>query len=601
MDLSKAQKASPQSGEWQLRAMLDHVTDACYLLDNEWRFVYLNREAERRAGKKLEELAGKCLWEEFPVMSGTIFEEQFRKAQTEQIPLTFKALSPHSNRWLELRIYPSEANFAVFYKDITAQKQVEETLRQNEEALHQNEMWQRLALDAAGMATYTYDLRTGSITWMENMEPLFGVEPGAFGTNFQAYSELVHPDDRLMFQSIVDRALAECGTYQLETRVLWPDGTLRWLARRGRVICDAEARPTHITGVCWDVTASKQQEQEQAMRETEERFRTLADTAPVMVWMSGLDKLCNFFNRPWLEFTGRTLDQEMGNGWANGVHPEDLDHCLQIYIGSFDACKPFRMEYRLKRNDGEYRWILDTGVPRFAPDGSFVGYIGSGIDIHELREAQNEIEELNGRLNLAMEETHHRIRNNLQIISAMLDMTLMEYEDGVMPTSEGRRVASQISTMAAVHDILTGKFKFEQGSAGLVSGRELLEHLLPLLQKISPNAQVTYEIEAFSLPVRQTTALALTVNELTSNAAKYGNGHVKVTCQIDGQLVILTVEDDGPGFPVDFNERDHAKSGLALTGTLVRHDLRAKLEFQNSSESSSGGARVVVTFPMAGK
>lgn len=599
MDLSNAQKASGQDSEGQLRVMLDHVTDACYILDSAWHFVYMNREAERRAGRTLEELAGKSLWEEFPVMAGTIFEEQFRRAQREQIPLTFSALSPRSNRWIELRIYPSEGNFAVFYHDITAQKQAEEALRQHAEALRENEARQRLALDAAGMATYTYDIRTGSITWMENMAPLFGVDPGTFGANFQTYSEMVHPDDRARFQAVVERAIAERGTYHMETRILWPDGTLRWLARRGRVISDPDGMPTHITGVCWDVTSAKLQEQ--TIRETEERFRALADTAPVMVWMSGLDKLRNFFNRPWLEFTGRTLEQEMGNGWFEGVHPEDLDHCLQIYMSFFDARETFRMEYRLKRHDGIYRWILDTGVPRFAPDGTFVGYIGSCIDIHELREAQNEIEALNERLNLAMEETHHRIRNNLQIISAMLDMSLMEYTDGMMPTSEGKRVAAQISTMAAVHDILTGKFKFGEESSGLVSGRELLENLLPLLQKILQGVEVTYEIETFSLPIRQTTALALIVHELTSNAAKYGKGQINITCRINGQLVILIVEDDGPGFPENFNERDHAKSGLALTGTLVRHDLRAKLEFQNSSQDPQSGGRVIVTFPMASK
>ena len=197
MDLSNAQKASGQDSEGQLRVMLDHVTDACYILDSAWHFVYMNREAERRAGRTLEELAGKSLWEEFPVMAGTIFEEQFRRAQREQIPLTFSALSPRSNRWIELRIYPSEGNFAVFYHDITAQKQAEEALRQHAEALRENEARQRLALDAAGMATYTYDIRTGSITWMENMAPLFGVDPGAFGANFQTYSEMVHPDDQI--------------------------------------------------------------------------------------------------------------------------------------------------------------------------------------------------------------------------------------------------------------------------------------------------------------------------------------------------------------------------------------------------------------------
>ena len=103
----------------------------------------------------------------------------------------------------------------------------------------------------------------------------------------------------------------------------------------------------------------------------------MADTAPVMIWMSGADKLCTFFNKGWLSFTGRALEQELGDGWAESVHREDLDGCLEVYVNSFNARQMFTMEYRLRKCDGNYRWVLDTGVPRFGPDGAFLGYIGS--------------------------------------------------------------------------------------------------------------------------------------------------------------------------------------------------------------------------------
>lgn len=125
-----------------------------------------------------------------------------------------------------------------------------------------------------------------------------------------------------------------------------------------------------------------------ALRETEERFRNMADTAPVMIWVSGPDKRCTFFNKVWLNFTGRSLEEEMGDGWAAGVHPDDLDRCYQTYSSAFDARRSFQVEYRLRRADGEYRWILDTGVPRFEPGNTFVGYIGSGIDITDLKLSQ---------------------------------------------------------------------------------------------------------------------------------------------------------------------------------------------------------------------
>jgi PAS domain S-box-containing protein len=127
---------------------------------------------------------------------------------------------------------------------------------------------------------------------------------------------------------------------------------------------------------------------EDSIRESEKRFRLVADSAPVLIWMSGTDKLCTYFNKPWLSFSGRSLEQELGNGWAEGVHQDDLQSCLDTYTHSFERREDFQMEYRLRRHDGEYRWIFDIGVPRYSPDGSFAGYIGSCLDVTDRKRAE---------------------------------------------------------------------------------------------------------------------------------------------------------------------------------------------------------------------
>jgi PAS domain S-box-containing protein len=141
--------------------------------------------------------------------------------------------------------------------------------------------------------------------------------------------------------------------------------------------------------VARDITAQKQAEQ--ALRESEERFRVITDASPIMVWMAGTDKLCYYFNKGWLDFVGRTLEQESGNGWTENVHPEDFDRCLQIYLDNFEARRPFEMEYRMRHHTGQYRWILDRGVPRYSPDGTFEGYVGACLDIHEQKEAAEKV------------------------------------------------------------------------------------------------------------------------------------------------------------------------------------------------------------------
>ncbi len=152
---------------------------------------------------------------------------------------------------------------------------------------------------------------------------------------------------------------------------------------------------------------------EDGLRESQQRFQTMANTAPVMIWMSGTDKLRTFFNKQWLDFTGMSLDQELGNGWSRSVHPDDLEQCLGTYVSSFDERRPFTMEFRLRRASGDYGWVFDTGVPRYTPAGEFTGFIGSCMDITDRRSAEEGLLDLSGRLISAQEDERARIAREL--------------------------------------------------------------------------------------------------------------------------------------------------------------------------------------------
>jgi len=161
-------------------------------------------------------------------------------------------------------------------------------------------------------------------------------------------------------------------------------------------IRDIEGRIIGASKIARDITERKRVEA--ALRESETRFRVMADTAPVLIWMSGPDASCTFVNKSWLKFTGRTLEHELGNGWFENVHPEDRQRCLEIHRSAIDARKEFKTEYRLRRADGEYLWVLDNGLPRYESEGTFAGYIGSCMDISEDKRVADEIRRLNVEL-----------------------------------------------------------------------------------------------------------------------------------------------------------------------------------------------------------
>jgi len=170
------------------------------------------------------------------------------------------------------------------------------------------------------------------------------------------------------------------------------DGTRRPIADSAAPIRDDAGEVTGVVLVFRDQSQEKQYQQ--ALKESELHFRTLANSGQALIWTAGLDKLCDTFNEPWLRFTGRPLEKELGNGWTQGVHPDDFDRCLEVYVNAFDRREPFSMEYRLRHASGEYRWIVDQGTPRYDSNGDFAGYIGHCLDIHEIKTTEDRLRKL---------------------------------------------------------------------------------------------------------------------------------------------------------------------------------------------------------------
>ena len=332
---------------------------------------------------------------------------------------------------------------------------------------------------------------------------------------------------------------------------------------------------------------------EHSLRESEERFRVMADTAPVMVWRSGPDQRCDFFNKPWLEFRGRRLQDEMGDGWTEGVHPDDLQRCLATYTAAWPGRESFRMEYRLRRADGEYRWVLDMGVPRLAADGTLLGYIGSCIDITErrraeealraneaaLRQSHAEIEDLAGRLITAQEAERARIARDLHddisqqlaaISIAVSECRRPELQAAgelleVLTVVQGQTIELAEDIRLLSHDLHPGVLKH----AGLVDALRSTCRDFAKQQSLD----VVVEADADLTISDMTTALCLyrVVQEAVHNVGKHANARqVRVTVRRVGEEVQLAVADDGKGFSLARAREQGGGLGLRSIEERVR-------------------------------
>jgi PAS domain S-box-containing protein len=312
------------------------------------------------------------------------------------------------------------------------------------------------------------------------------------------------------------------------------------------------------------------------LRESERLFRTMANAAPVMIWMSDSDKLCTYFNWRWLDFTGRPLESELGNGWSKGVHADDRERCLRTYAEAFDRREPFQLEYRLRRRDGEYRWIFDHGVPRFSGDGEFVGYIGSGIDVTERKLAEEALSTVSRRLIAAQEEERKRIARELhddiaqQVAVLGLDIEQLR---GARGLSGGANIRTddandRVRHLAASVQNLTHRLHPQHLEIiGLVSALSRLARELS-----GPELTIAFSHNGIpdALPPDLTINLFRVVQEAVQNAIKHsGARHVSVQLSDDAAGLMLTITDDGIGFDVGRVRR----KGLGLVTMVERLEL----------------------------
>jgi PAS domain S-box-containing protein len=375
-----------KSSEEKYRVIVEAASDAVISMDETGGILLANPATARIFGYDPAELIGKPLTVLMPEFMRKLHEVGFRRyLATGERHLNWQGTEVTALR-KNGQEFPVEVSFGEmisnghrgftgFIRDISEKKRAEDELRK------QKEVFQKIFENIPVIiAVRGQDHRIDMVN--PEFERAIGWTVKEIrGQNLDIYAGFF-PDPAYR-QMAIGLMAASTGEWN-DLKVSVKDGRIIDVATTFLRLSDGST-----LGIGQDITERKRAEAE--LRESEARFRLVADSAPVLIWMSGTDKLCTHFNKPWLDFTGRSLEQELGNGWAEGVHPEDLRRCMTTYIEAFDRREAFRMEYRLRRHDGEFRWVSDIGVPRFNPDGSFAGYIGSCIDVTEQKRAEEQL------------------------------------------------------------------------------------------------------------------------------------------------------------------------------------------------------------------
>jgi PAS domain S-box-containing protein len=430
------------------------------------------------------------------------------------------------------------------------------------------------------------------------------------------WAENVHPDDFEDCVKTYERSFDARQPFAMDYRLRRYDGEYRWVLDNGVPLFSAGEFTGYI-GSCIDISEQKTVESE--LRESEDRFRTMADNAPVLIWVNGING-CEFVNREYLRFLGRTFDEVRWMNWKEFLHPEDAEGYLQSYQEAFEKRGPFEAQTRFRRADGQYRWLRSSAAPRFTDDGAFLGHVGCSTDITDTRKSEDALKEADRRKDEFLATLAHELRNPLAPIRNSLHIlriagsTTAAARVHDMMDRQVNQMVRLVEDLLEVSRITRGKFELRRERIELAAVvHAAVETSKPLIEAARHELIVLLPPESLRIdgdPVR----LAQVFANLLNNAAKYTEegGRIWVTGMRKGPEVVVSVRDNGMGIPeamlpkvfdlftqVDRSSR-RAQGGLGIGLTLVK---RLVAMHRGTVEAKSDGPRCgsefLVTLPLA--
>ena len=458
----------------------------------------------------------------------------------------------------------------------------------------------RLAVESGKSAVWDWNVNTGQNCFAGDLETIFGIPSAESRQQIEDFRAYLHPEDRERVLNATSFAIRNYAPYSGEFRILRRDGAVRFVAATGKCYYAANGEPERMLGVVVDVTECRQAEQK--LRESEKRFLLVAETAPLMIWMCDHEGKITYCNKQQKVFMGADPINNQDDTWMNCVHPQDLEHVQNALARCLKSRQPFSEEYRLRRHDGVYRWMLDIASPRLNADGAFAGFIGSTIDITDQRFARQALETVSGRLIEAQEKERTRIARELhddicqrlsllaiEIDSASqsqngLEMHIREHLEKIQ--SNCTEIVVDIQSLS--HELHCSKLDY----LGLVAA--IRGFCGEFAKQRRVNIEFTERNVPESLPQDVSLCLFRVAQEALHNAVRY-SGAEQFSIEISGSAneLRLEVKDDGTGFDVAEARRSPGL-GLVSMQERVQH-----VHGRFVIESNPGlGTRIVALVPL---
>lgn len=413
--------------------------------------------------------------------------------------------------WMDLNYSPILGDDGVplgticLVHEITDRKLAEQALARSEERLS-------LALSGSELVgTWDWEVPIDRLTADDTFARLSNLDPlrAGLGVEVEQFFAAIHPDDVARVREAVDLAVHNGQDYRCEYRVTGSDGKLHWVLASGRARLGADGAAERFPGVVVDLT--EQRRVSEALAESEMQFRTLADTMPQMVWSSQADGHHDYYNARWREFSGASADTTQGDDWRDLLHPEDQQRVVAAWQHSLTTAAPFNIEARLRRHDGDYRWVLGLALPVRDADGAILRWFGTYTDIHDSRLAAEERE-------LVAQELSHRIKNIFAVLTGIIGLSARSRPD-IKDYADDLR--QRIYALGEAHDFVRPDAGDTANEARNTSFKALTNRLLRPYQE-GDAERVEFMGDDAEIDDGAATPLGLIIHELATNAVKYG-------------------------------------------------------------------------------